>query len=83
MRQRHNFIVKQSSGIGQRLPNILVFKLRVLPLQLGAVSVKRECLKHPAHIVTSSVTVRGLVNMSAVAVYDAQVSAASSPAPRG
>jgi malate dehydrogenase (oxaloacetate-decarboxylating)(NADP+) len=30
----------------------------------------------PAHIVTPSVTVRGLVNMTAVAVYDAQVSAA-------
>ncbi len=27
----------------------------------------------PAHIVTPSITVRGLVNMSAVAVYDAQV----------
>jgi malate dehydrogenase (oxaloacetate-decarboxylating)(NADP+) len=31
-----------------------------------------------AHIVTPSVTVRGLVNMTAVAVYDAQVSAAAS-----
>ncbi len=30
-------------------------------------------LKHPAHVLTPSVTVRGLVNMSAVAVYDAQV----------
>jgi malate dehydrogenase (oxaloacetate-decarboxylating)(NADP+) len=30
-----------------------------------------------AHIVTPSVTVRGLVNMTAVAVYDAQVSAAA------
>jgi malate dehydrogenase (oxaloacetate-decarboxylating)(NADP+) len=32
-------------------------------------------LQYPGHIVTPSVTVRGLVNMSAVAVYDAQVSA--------
>jgi malate dehydrogenase (oxaloacetate-decarboxylating)(NADP+) len=32
-------------------------------------------LEYPAHIVTPSVTVRGLVNMSAVAVHDAQVSA--------
>jgi malate dehydrogenase (oxaloacetate-decarboxylating)(NADP+) len=31
-------------------------------------------LEYPAHIVTPSVTVRGLVNMSAVAVHDAQVS---------
>jgi len=30
-------------------------------------------LNHPAHVLTPSVTVRGLVNMSAVAVYDAQV----------
>jgi malate dehydrogenase (oxaloacetate-decarboxylating)(NADP+) len=30
-------------------------------------------LQYAAHIVTPSVTVRGLVNMSAVAVYDAQV----------
>jgi malate dehydrogenase (oxaloacetate-decarboxylating)(NADP+) len=32
-------------------------------------------LQYAAHIVTPSVTVRGLVNMSAVAVYDAQVTA--------
>jgi malate dehydrogenase (oxaloacetate-decarboxylating)(NADP+) len=31
-------------------------------------------IKRPAHIVTPSITVRGLVNMSALAVYDAQVS---------
>jgi len=31
-------------------------------------------LNYPAHVLTPSVTVRGLVNMSAVAVYDAQVS---------
>ena len=31
----------------------------------------------PAHILTSSVTVRGIVNMSALAVVDAQVNAAS------
>jgi malate dehydrogenase (oxaloacetate-decarboxylating)(NADP+) len=30
-------------------------------------------VRKPAHIVTPSITVRGLVNMSAVAVYDAQV----------
>jgi malate dehydrogenase (oxaloacetate-decarboxylating)(NADP+) len=32
-------------------------------------------VKYPAHVLTPSVTVRGLVNMSAVAVYDAQVCA--------
>ena len=32
-------------------------------------------IRKPAHIVTPSITVRGLVNMSAVAVYDAQVGA--------
>ena len=34
-------------------------------------------LAHPAHILTSSVTVRGIVNMSALAVVDAQVYAAA------
>ena len=33
--------------------------------------------QQPAHIVTPSTTVRGLLNMTAVAVYDAQVSAVS------
>ena len=32
----------------------------------------------PAHILTSSVTVRGILNMSALAVVDAQVHAAAS-----
>ncbi len=31
----------------------------------------------PAHIVTPSVTVRGLLNMTAIAAYDAQVAAAA------
>jgi malate dehydrogenase (oxaloacetate-decarboxylating)(NADP+) len=34
-------------------------------------------LEYPGHVMTPSVTVRGLVNMSAVAVYDAQVSASA------
>ncbi len=33
--------------------------------------------QQPAHIVTPSTTVRGLLNMTAVAVYDAQISAVS------
>jgi malate dehydrogenase (oxaloacetate-decarboxylating)(NADP+) len=41
--------------------------LHVGPILLG--------MAKPAHVVTPSVTVRGLVNMSAVAVYDAQVQA--------
>jgi malate dehydrogenase (oxaloacetate-decarboxylating)(NADP+) len=32
-------------------------------------------IRAPAHIVTPSITVRGIINMSAVAVYDAQVMA--------
>jgi malate dehydrogenase (oxaloacetate-decarboxylating)(NADP+) len=40
--------------------------LAIGPILLG--------LAKPAHIVTPSITVRGLVNMSAIAVYDAQVS---------
>jgi malate dehydrogenase (oxaloacetate-decarboxylating)(NADP+) len=43
--------------------------LAIGPILLG--------LAQPAHIVPPSVTVRGLLNMAAVAVYDAQVCAAS------
>jgi malate dehydrogenase (oxaloacetate-decarboxylating)(NADP+) len=43
--------------------------LAIGPILLG--------VNRPAHIVTPSVTVRGLLNMAAVAVYDAQVCAAS------
>jgi malate dehydrogenase (oxaloacetate-decarboxylating)(NADP+) len=43
--------------------------LAIGPILLG--------VNRPAHIVTPSVTVRGLVNMTAVAVYDAQVSGSS------
>ncbi|MBX6366969.1 MAG: NADP-dependent malic enzyme [Rhodospirillales bacterium] len=43
--------------------------LHVGPILLG--------MAKPAHIVTPSVTVRGLVNVSAIAVYDAQVQAAA------
>ena len=40
--------------------------LNIGPILLG--------ISRPAHIVTPAVTVRGLVNMTAIAVYDAQVS---------
>jgi len=43
--------------------------LAIGPMLLGG------CL--PAHIVTPSATVRGLVNMTAIAVYDAQLRAVS------
>jgi malate dehydrogenase (oxaloacetate-decarboxylating)(NADP+) len=43
--------------------------LSIGPILLGA--------NKPAHIVTPSITVRGLVNMTAIAVYDAQLSAAN------
>ncbi len=43
--------------------------LAIGPILLGA--------NKPAHIVMPSITVRGLVNMTAIAVYDAQLSAAS------
>jgi malate dehydrogenase (oxaloacetate-decarboxylating)(NADP+) len=42
--------------------------LAIGPILLGA--------RQPAHIVTPSVTVRGLVNMTAIAVYDAQLTEA-------
>ena len=43
----------------------MLFRSAIGPTLLGVNKV--------AHIVTPSITVRGLVNMSAVAVYDAQV----------
>jgi len=43
--------------------------LAIGPMLLG--------MRQPAHIVTPSTTVRGLLNMTAVAVYDAQLSAES------
>ena len=42
--------------------------LAIGPMLLGT--------RQPAHIVTPSTTVRGLINMTAIAVYDAQLSAA-------
>jgi malate dehydrogenase (oxaloacetate-decarboxylating)(NADP+) len=42
--------------------------LAIGPILLG--------MRSPVHVLTPSVTVRGLVNMTALAVYDAQVSAA-------
>jgi malate dehydrogenase (oxaloacetate-decarboxylating)(NADP+) len=43
--------------------------LAIGPMLLGA--------RQPAHIVTPSITVRGLLNMTAIAVYDAQLGALS------
>ncbi len=43
--------------------------LAIGPILLG--------MRSPAHVLTPSVTVRGLVNMTALAVYDAQVSASA------
>jgi malate dehydrogenase (oxaloacetate-decarboxylating)(NADP+) len=54
-----NIAVDLLKGLGDGQP--------IGPILLG--------LQYAAHVVTPSVTVRGLVNMSAVAVYDAQVCA--------
>ncbi len=48
-----------------------------------AIGPARLGVKKTAHIVTPSITVRGLVNMSAIAVYDAQVTAGEVPVPTG
>ncbi len=55
-----NIAVSMTKSLGDGLP--------IGPVLLG--------VNRPAHIVTPSITVRGLLNMSAVAVYDAQVSGA-------
>ena len=56
-----------AANIAFNLLNVLGDGLNIGPILLGVCK--------PAHIVTPAVTVRGLVNMTAVAVYDAQVSA--------
>jgi len=57
-----------AANIAYEILKVLGDGLAIGPILLG--------LSHPAHILTQSVTVRGLVNMTAVAVYDAQVSGA-------
>ncbi len=56
-----------AANIAFNMLKILGDGLSVGPMLLG--------VSRPAHILTPSTTVRGLVNMTAVAVYDAQVSA--------
>ena len=55
-----------AANIAFNLLKVLGDGLNIGPILLG--------VRKPAHIVTPAVTVRGLVNMTAVAVYDAQVS---------
>jgi malate dehydrogenase (oxaloacetate-decarboxylating)(NADP+) len=54
-----------AANIAFTMLQVLGDGLAIGPILLG--------MNRPAHIVTPSVTVRGLVNMSAVAVYDAQL----------
>ena len=56
-----------AANIAFNLLKVLGDGLNIGPILLG--------IRKPAHIVTPAVTVRGLVNMTAIAVYDAQVSA--------
>jgi malate dehydrogenase (oxaloacetate-decarboxylating)(NADP+) len=58
-----------AANIAFNMIKVLGDGLAIGPMLLG--------VNRPAHIVTPSVTVRGMVNMTAVAVYDAQVSAVS------
>ncbi|HZL60187.1 MAG TPA: NADP-dependent malic enzyme [Stellaceae bacterium] len=55
-----------AANIAFNLLKVLGDGLNIGPILLG--------ISRPAHIVTPAVTVRGLVNMTAIAVYDAQVS---------
>jgi malate dehydrogenase (oxaloacetate-decarboxylating)(NADP+) len=54
-----------ASNIAFNMVRILAEGLSIGPILLGAAL--------PAHILTPSVTARGIVNMSALAVVDAQV----------
>jgi malate dehydrogenase (oxaloacetate-decarboxylating)(NADP+) len=58
-----------AANIAYNMLKVLGDGLAVGPILLG--------MSRPAHIVTPSVTVRGLLNMTAFAAYDAQVAAAS------
>jgi malate dehydrogenase (oxaloacetate-decarboxylating)(NADP+) len=57
---------RDAANIAFNLLKVLGDGLNIGPILLG--------IRKPAHIVTPSITVRGLVNMTAIAVYDAQVS---------
>ncbi len=64
-----------AANIAFNMLKVLGDGLAIGPLLLG--------MRSPAHIVTPSVTVRGLVNMTALAVYDAQVKAAAGETGQG
>jgi len=66
---------RDSANIAFNLAKVLGDGLAVGPVLLGA--------RQPAHILTPSVTVRGIVNMSALAVVDAQMHAGGDPLPVG
>ncbi len=55
-----------AANIAYNLLKVLGDGLNIGPILLG--------VRRPAHIVTPAVTVRGLMNMTAIAAYDAQVS---------
>ena len=61
-----------SANIAFNLVKQLSSGLSVGPLLLG--------MAKPAHVLNSSVTVRGTVNMSAITVVDAQLHGADAPA---
>ncbi|MBW7851271.1 MAG: NADP-dependent malic enzyme [Rhodospirillales bacterium] len=61
-----------AANIAFNLVKVLGQGLAVGPILMGAAG--------PAHVVTPSVTVRGIVNMTAVAVVDAQMSNGRTPA---
>jgi malate dehydrogenase (oxaloacetate-decarboxylating)(NADP+) len=63
-----------AANIAANLLTVLGDGLAIGPILLGAAL--------PAHIVTPSATVRALVNMTAIAVYDAQLRATSRENPR-
>jgi malate dehydrogenase (oxaloacetate-decarboxylating)(NADP+) len=64
-----------AANIAFNLLKVLGEAVSIGPLLLG--------VARPAHIVTPSVTVRGLVNVSAIATVDAQTAGAVCPIDRG
>lgn len=51
-RQRQDFVVNQSSGERQYLPDIFFLKLRVFALEFSSIGIKGQGLKYPPNCKT-------------------------------
>ena len=68
----------ECAGCRQEREQLLAMKVLADALPVGPILIGGS---RPAHILTPSVTARGIVNMTAVAVVEAQAAASGSSAP--